>query len=98
MRPTAIPYGSGARVGTAGGAMPPVLPMRAGPGNPTVVHCCCDPRVIGADGADAGEVPAELVAVTVKVYGVPVLSPVTNAVVDVPGTVALAPPGEAVTV
>ncbi len=36
------------------------------------------------DGADTGLVPAEFVAVTVNVYAVPVISPVTVALVVVP--------------
>jgi hypothetical protein len=47
--------------------------------------------------ADATDVPFALVAVTVKVYAVPFASPVTVAVVA-PDVVAVAPPGDAVTV
>ena len=49
--------------------------------------------VAGADASDAGPVPTALVAVTVKVYAVPLVSPVMLQVV--PG---VAPPGLAVTV
>ena len=38
----------------------------------------------GPDGADAGPVPRALVAVTVKVYAVPLVRPVTMADVAVP--------------
>ena len=55
--------------------------------------------VTAADGADAGPVPTTLAAVTVKVYAVPLVSPVTVAVVVVPfGVVAVKLPGEEVTV
>jgi hypothetical protein len=37
--------------------------------------------VTGADAAEAGEVPTAFVAVTVKVYAVPLVSPVMVAVV-----------------
>jgi hypothetical protein len=47
---------------------------------------------------DAGEVPASLLAVTVNVYAVPLVSPVTVAEVSAPVAVAVRPPGEAVTV
>ena len=39
---------------------------------------------IGADGADGGPVPTALVAVTVNVYEVPLVRPVTVQVVVVP--------------
>ena len=42
--------------------------------------------------------PTVLVAVTLKVYAVPLLSPVTIAQVCVPATLALRPPGDEVTV
>ena len=57
----------------------------------------------GADGVtarlgdDAGEVPAVLVAVTVNVYAVPLVNPLTVALVPM-FVVAVAPPGDAVTV
>ena len=54
--------------------------------------------VTGGDGADAGPVPCALVAVTVNVYGVPLVRPVT---VQLNGPVVHAqvcPPGDAVAV
>jgi hypothetical protein len=48
------------------------------------------------DAADAGPVPMELVAVTVKVYAVPFVRPVTVIGEDDP--VAVIPPGDEVTV
>jgi hypothetical protein len=54
--------------------------------------------VVAFDAVDGTPVPALLVAVTVNVYAVPLANPVTVAVVVEPGTVAVAPPGEAVTV
>src|SRR5437868_4063301 len=53
--------------------------------------------VSAAEGADAGPVPTLLVAVTVNVYAVPSVSPVTSTLVT-PFVVAVAPPGLAVTV
>jgi hypothetical protein len=50
------------------------------------------------DGAEAGPVPTALVAVTVKVYVVPLVSPVTVALVPLPLAVAVRPPGDDVTV
>lgn len=51
------------------------------------------------EAADAGPVPAELVAVTVNVYAVPFVSPLTVAEVVVPlAVVAVKPPGAEVTV
>src|SRR5215471_17811228 len=47
--------------------------------------CGCGPGVTGPLGTDAGLVPTELVAVTVKVYVVPLVSPDT--VADVAGGV-----------
>ena len=47
--------------------------------------------------ADATDVPFALVAVTVNVYAVPFTNPATVAVVA-PDVVAVAPPGDAVTV
>jgi hypothetical protein len=56
--------------------------------------------ITALDGADAGPVPRLLVAVTVNVYELWIVSPVTVAVVagGDPLTVVAAPPGEAVTV
>jgi hypothetical protein len=48
--------------------------------------------------ADAGPVPIALVAATVKVYGVPLVSPVTVAAGTTGLTVVVAPPGDATTV
>ncbi len=44
--------------------------------------------VIGLEAADAGPVPTALVALTVKVYDVPLVSPVT--VIEVHGALQLA--------
>ena len=52
--------------------------------------------IAGADGAEALPVPALLVAVTVKVYGVPLVRPVT--VQPVEAVVQVRPPGDEVTV
>ena len=46
--------------------------------------------------ADAGPVPAALVAVTVTVYGVPLVKPVM--VIGLADPLAVAPPGDAVAV
>jgi hypothetical protein len=48
------------------------------------------------DGVDAGPVPAELVAVTVKVYAVPLVKPETT--IGLPAPDAFNPPGFDVTV
>jgi hypothetical protein len=53
--------------------------------------------VTAAEAAEAGDVPTALVAVTVSVYAVPLLRPVTVADVA-PVVVAVRPPGAAVTV
>jgi len=53
--------------------------------------------VTAADGADAAPVLTAFLAVTVNVYGVPFVSPVTVAV-TAPVVVAVRPPGEDVTV
>ena len=52
--------------------------------------------VAGAEAADAGPVPAALVALTVNVYGVPLVRPPT--VQEVEDVEHENPPGEAVTV
>ena len=52
--------------------------------------------VTAEDAVDAAPVPAALVAVTVKVYGVPLVRPVTTNGLATP--LAVAPPGLAVTV
>jgi hypothetical protein len=54
------------------------------------------PGVTGALGVEAGDLPAELVAVTVNVYSMPLVRPVTVAIVS-PFVVAVCPPGLAVT-
>ena len=55
--------------------------------------------VTDVDGDEAAPVPLALVALTVKVYAVPFVRPVTVVVVDVaPGTKCVAPPGATVTV
>ena len=57
----------------------------------------CDPfGVTEFDAPDAAPVPAELVAVTVKVWDTPLVKPVT--VMGEPDPVPVAPPGLAVTV
>ena len=48
--------------------------------------------VTAVDGAEVVPVPTALVALTAKVYGVPLVSPVTTALVA-PVVVAVAPPG-----
>src|ERR1019366_1615803 len=53
--------------------------------------------MVTALAGDAGEVPATLVALTVNVYAVPLVRPVSAAWVA-PVVVAVRPPGEAVTV
>lgn len=53
--------------------------------------------VTAVDGADAGPVPMALVAVTVNVYGVPLVRPCTKQVKAVV-VVQVSPPGSAVTV
>jgi hypothetical protein len=70
-----------------------------GPGlGKLIVWFSCGPGVTALDGADGGPVPAALLARTVNVYDVPFVSPVTTAVVVVPPTVAVWPPGLAVAV
>jgi hypothetical protein len=53
--------------------------------------------VTAVEAADAGPVPTLLVAVTVNVYAVPLVNPVTVAV-SAPVVVAVRPPGLEVTV
>ena len=53
--------------------------------------------VTDADGSDAPEVPPSFVAVAVNVYAVPFVRPDTTHEPDVPTTVHVAPPGDAVT-
>jgi hypothetical protein len=52
--------------------------------------------VTGFDAADAGPVPTAFVAVTVKVYAVPLVRPETTMGEELP--VPVNPPGEEVTV
>jgi len=54
--------------------------------------------VTALDAAEAAEVPIAFVAVTVNVYDVLLVSPVTVADVVDPDTVAVRPPGDDVTV
>jgi hypothetical protein len=54
--------------------------------------------VTAAEAGDASDEPELFVAVTVKVYAVPFVRPVTVVEVPKPGAVPVAPPGEAVTV
>ena len=54
--------------------------------------------VTALDGAEAGPVPIELIALTVNVYEVPLVRPATVAVVVPPPTVAVLLPGVEVTV
>ena len=56
------------------------------------------PGTTALEAGDAGPVPIELVAVTVKVYAVPSVRPLTVALSVPPPTAAFAPPGLAVTV
>src|SRR5581483_5886290 len=53
--------------------------------------------ITGLDGADGGPTPTLLVASTVNVYAVLFVKPATVAEVCEPGTVTVAPPGDAVT-
>lgn len=57
---------------------------------------CAAFGVIELDAVEAAPVPAELVAVTVKVYDTPLVRPVT--VIGEAPPVPVAPPGLAVTV
>jgi len=54
--------------------------------------------ITGFDSAEAGLVPATFVAVTVNVYGVPLVRPVTVQFVVSPAAAHVFPPGLAVTV
>lgn len=71
------------------------VPKFCAPGLAKVI-VCSPIGVAELDAADAEPVPAELVAVTVKVYAVPLVSPVT--VIGELAPVPVAPPGLAVTV
>ena len=71
----------------------PLLPLAEIPvGAPGAIAA----GVTADDALEAAPVPTELVAVTVKVYAVPLVRPVTVIGDDVP--VAVMPPGEEVTV
>jgi hypothetical protein len=71
------PFAAGAVNVTAAWAFPAVaVPILGAPGTPAGVTLF--------DGADAGPVPTALAAVTVKVYGVPLVSPVTVIGLTVP--------------
>jgi hypothetical protein len=75
---------------TVADALPPVAVMAVGaPGTVAGVTLL--------DGLEAGLVPIALVAVTVNVYAVPLLRPLTVADVA-PVVLALIPPGDEVTV
>lgn len=54
------------------------------------------PGVTLGDGTEAGPAPIKLLAVTVKVYAVPLVSPVTTS--GLPGPDVVMPPGLDVTV
>jgi len=64
------------------------LPMAGAPGAPRGVTLL--------EAAEAAPVPAALMAVTVKVYGVPLLSPLTT--IGLPGPMLVKLPGVDVTV
>ena len=86
------PLLAGAMKETEACALPPVAVTPVG-GPGTVAG------VTEFDGADAGPVPTEFAAVTVKVYEVPLVSPVTTCVVEVlPALVSTPPAGFEVTV
>ena len=78
------PFEAGAVKLTVAWAFPPVaVPMVGAPG--TVAG------ITAFEAADAAPVPTELVAVTVKVYDVPLVRPVTVSGLALP--VAVFPPG-----
>jgi hypothetical protein len=68
-------------------------PIVGAPGAPAEVL-----GVTELEAAEDGPVPTALVAVTVKVYAVPLVSPLTAVEVAVAPAVAVIPPGEEVTV
>jgi hypothetical protein len=77
------------------------VPLRvttAGVGVSVTVGAIRSLGVTVVEGALVGPAPTALVAVTVKVYLVPLVSPVKVALRAVPGTVRLLPPGVAVMV
>jgi hypothetical protein len=72
-----LPFAAGAVNVTAAWAFPAAaVPIVGAPGTPAGVTLF--------DGADARPVPTALAAVTVKVYGVPLVSPVTVIGLTVP--------------
>jgi hypothetical protein len=77
---------------------PPPPPPAAPPPPPPAAPLPPPPAdgVTGFEAADAGPVPAVLVAVTVNAYVVPSARPVT--VIGLPAPIAVRPPGDAVTV
>jgi hypothetical protein len=72
-----------------------VVPKFCDPGLANVI-VCVPAGVIELEAADAGPIPAPFVAVTVKVYAVPFVSP-TTVMGDI-APVAVMPPGDDVTV
>ena len=85
----APPFDAGAVHETSASVLPPVADTPVGaPGKVA--------GVTALEAVDAEPVPTLLVAVTVNVYAVPLVSPVT--VADVPAVVAVRLPGEDVTV
>ena len=72
-----------------------LVPKFCVPGLVKVIVCAAL-GVTELDAAEAAPVPAEFVAVTVKVYACPLVRPVT--VIGLPTPVPVAPPGLAVTV
>src|SRR5688500_14835634 len=71
------------------------VPKSWGPGSAKVIVWLAA-GVTAFDAADVAPVPAEVVAVTVKVYATPLVSPVM--VMGEPAPVAVSPPGSEVTV
>ena len=72
--------------------------MRSSPHDSVVTPSLVSARgVTGSDADDALLVPALLVAVTTKVYAVPLVSPVKEHV-NAPAVTHVRPPGDAVTV
>jgi len=53
--------------------------------------------VLANDGVEGAELPTAVVAITLKVYAVPFVSPVTVHDVADPAEVHVAPPGDALT-
>src|SRR6202521_769133 len=84
------PVFAGADQDTVADMFPPTAEMFAG-GSGTATG------TTALEGADAGPAPMAFMAVTAKVYEVPVVNPPTVAFRTAPPTVAVAPPGDAVT-